>query len=647
MCGFAGFVDPSQSGSYDLAGVVTRMADTLRHRGPDDSGVWTDADTGVALGFRRLSIIDLSQCGHQPMVSPDGRYVLVYNGEVYNSDDLRADLLAAGCSFKGHSDTEVVLAAIATWGLRTALERFNGMFAFAVWDTQQRTLSLARDRIGIKPLYYGWNNGVFFFGSELKPLKRHPAFRGEIDRNVLALFFRHCYVPSPHCIYQDMHKLEPGVFLTLKTDHAPRHTARECYWSARETAERGLREPFRGSARDAEEHLDHLLRTSVHGRMRSDVPLGAMLSGGIDSSLVVALMQDLRTTPVQTFSIGFHEDRYNEAPYARAVADHLHTHHTELYVTPRDAMEVIPSLPTIYDEPFGDLSGIPTHLVSRLAREDVTVCLSGDGGDELFAGYNRYHYYRSIWRKMHLLPRWMSRAALRTLTAIPPRCLWPFSRPASFQKRIQRLKNALSTAMVDSLFTNDPEVLYHTLFCHWRDPANIVKGAEEPPTVYTDRSQWLQHRDILLKMMYTDQVSYLPDDILTKVDRASMHNSLEVRVPLVGDHRVVEFSWSLPRRLRTRGAAGKWLLRKLLYRHVPRNLVDRPKMGFGVPMEDWLRGPLRDWAEDLLSEHRLQQEGHLDPAPIRDCWDRHLEGQQDWHYHLWDILMFQAWLQEP
>ncbi|MGB3635277.1 MAG: asparagine synthase (glutamine-hydrolyzing) [Rubrobacteraceae bacterium] len=644
MCGIAGFFSPG-SAKKEAEQTVRRMTDALVHRGPDDGGVWEDQRSGVALGNRRLAIVDLSPEGHQPMCSADGRYVLAFNGEIYNFPALRAELEQLGHGFRGHSDTEVMLAAFTAWGLEAGLGRFNGMFAFALWDRQERVLHLARDRFGEKPLYYGWMGGTLLFGSELKALRAHPRFRGEVSRDALALYLRHNYVPAPYSIYEGVCKLPPGTRMTI--NEAGETSEPIPYWSARRAAERGVADPFGGSEQEAVDALDAVLSDSVGMRMVADVPLGAFLSGGIDSSTIVSLMQAQSDRPVKTFSIGFHEEAYSEAEHAKAVARHLGTEHTELYVTPREALEVVPKLPTLYDEPFADSSQIPTYLVSELARKHVTVSLSGDGGDELFGGYRRYALGQDLWRRIGWMPSAGRRAAGHAISSIPVEIL---------NKRLARLaplagRYGHSGEMGDKLHklaeiltADDPEDLYHGLVSYYRDPAGIVPGSVEPPTALTDRSRRADVDSFAHRMMYLDSVSYLPDDILAKVDRASMGVSLEARVPML-DHRVYELAWSLPPSMKTRDGADKWILRRVLDRYVPRELVERPKMGFGVPVGAWLRGSLREWAEGLLDEKRLRDEGFFEPLPIREKWSEHLSGSRNWHAHLWGVLMFQAWLE--
>ncbi|AFZ20904.1 asparagine synthase (glutamine-hydrolyzing) [Allocoleopsis franciscana] len=647
MCGIVGFWDNSQQLNTDqLVPMVQRMSDTLLHRGPDDGGTWVDAEAGIALGHRRLAIVDLSPEGHQPMVSAEGRYVIVFNGEIYNFVELRRQLEQLGHRFRGHSDTEVMLAAFSQWGLDAAVRSFNGMFAFALWDRQERVLHLGRDRLGEKPLYYSWFGQTFLFASELKALRAYPNFNPEINRNALALYLRNNYIPAPYSIYQDVYKLPPACILTVQP--GGNTTQPIPYWSAQSIAEAGIAQPFTGSETDAIAQLDALLREAVNLRMVADVPLGAFLSGGIDSSTVVALMQAQSNQPVKTFSIGFYEDSYNEAKYAKAVAQHLGTDHTEFYVTPAEAIAVIPKLPTLYDEPFADSSQIPTFLVAQLARQHVTVSLSGDAGDELFAGYNRYFWGRRIWQQIGWIPYPLRNAAASALTMRSPQAwnqtltsLQPLL-PTSFK---QQNPGDKLHKLAEVLALESPEAMYKGLVSHWKEPEAVVLGSSEPLTALTNPQGWANLPDFTQRMMYLDTVSYLPDDILVKVDRATMGVSLEARVPLL-DHRVVELAWQIPLSMKIRDGQGKWLLRQVLYKYVPPNLIERPKMGFGVPIDAWLRDKLRDWAEDLIDERRLRQEGFFNPQPIRQKWAEHLAGDRNWQYYLWDVLMFQAWLDE-
>jgi len=654
MCGIAGILGHLESSPIP---VVSDMVAQLRYRGPDDSGVWCDPLVGIGLGHARLSILDLSSEGHQPMLSASGRYVISYNGEVYNFVELRTELENRGATFRGHSDTEVLLAAIECWGLEQAIGKFVGMFAFSLWDRETRRLYLVRDRLGIKPLFFGWVGSSFMFASELKAIRCAKEFEPTIDQGSLALFMRLGYVPSPYSIYRDVYKLMPGCVLTVgleqissrgtfsaSPDDAAAAWKPSRFWSARQAAERGIGTPYLGSESEALNELDDLLRQAVKLRMVADVPLGAFLSGGIDSSLVVALMQAQSIKPVRTFTIGFYESQYDEAVHAKKVAAHLGTDHTELYVTAEQALSVIPRLPGMYDEPFGDSSQIPTYLISELARRHVTVALSGDGGDELFAGYNRYFWSRQLWKRLSFLPtsaRTVLAAALRScspstwgrlyakLSALLP----PVQNPGD---KVHKLASLLAL--------KDPDSMYVGMVSLWRHPMEVVAGTAEPKTVLTDRSTWAHLSDFTMRMMYLDLVTFLPDDILTKVDRASMAVSLEARVPLL-DHRVVEFAWRLPLSMKIRAEGeGKWALRQVLDRYVPKTLLERPKMGFGVPLDSWLRGPLREWAESLLDVHRLEREGYFDPAPIQEKWEEHLSGTRNWQYLLWNVLMFQAWL---
>ncbi len=618
------------------------MSDCIRHRGPDDEGLWCDAAQGLAFGFRRLAILDLSQTGRQPMHSAGGRYVIIYNGEIYNHELLRQELLRLGHSFRGSSDTEVMLAAILQWGLEAAVKRFNGMFAFALWDNSERTLHLVRDRLGIKPLYYGWMGDTFLFGSELKSLRAHRAFKGEIDRNALALYLRYNYIPAPFSVYTGIHKLSPGAIITIRSTDAPYAMTPAVYWSAREAVEAGVANPFQGDEQEAVDALEALLRQSIALRMIADVPLGAFLSGGVDSSTVVALMQAQSSRPIKTFTIGFDEAGFDEAPHAKAVARHLKTDHTELYVSPEETRNVIPLLPSLFDEPFSDPSQIPTYLVSRLARQSVTVSLSGDGGDELFGGYNRYFIAPRIWNWIGWLPLAARKAMSRGITAIPA-STWGdwLARTTSFPNPADK-----ADKLADLIRAPEFSSIYRGLISRWDRPADIALNSVEPVTPATDSSSRARVGNFAEQMMYLDLVSYLPDDVLCKVDRASMGVSLEGRVPFLDDHEVVEFAWRLPLKMKIRNGSGKWILRQVLYRHVPRKMFERPKMGFGVPLDAWLRGPLREWCETLLDENHLRQQGYLCPEPIRQKWSEHVSGARNWQYLLWDVLMFEAWLAE-
>lgn len=644
MCGITGYLGFTSNNQKEI---LDRMSQTLHSRGPDDFGSWYDVTNSIALGHRRLSIVDLSAAGHQPMSSPRGRYQLVYNGEIYNHVELRQQINSSGQIFNwnGHSDTETLLAGFEIWGVKETLEKCVGMFAIAVWDTKLRTLTLARDRIGEKPLYYGWQGegekAAFLFASELKAFKKHPSFENVIDRGSLSLYLRHNYVPAPYSIYKGISKLEPGTLLTVSLEsRRPIYTT---YWSGDLVAEAGKANPYQGSPSEAVGDLENLLNGSIKSQMMGDVPVGAFLSGGIDSSLIVSLMQSQSTRPVKTFTIGFNEAEFNEAEYAKAVAKHLKTDHTELYVSPEEALNVIPKLPTIYDEPFSDSSQIPTHLVSMLAKQSVTVSLSGDAGDELFCGYNRYNLTSKIWNRIAAFPKPIRKTAAVGLSSLSTeswdrigKFLPKSNLSSNFGDKMHKAANVLASESTNALYLG--------LLSHWHDPASIVKNGFEPPTKLTAKSPALVGLNDIERMMALDMLNYLPDDILVKVDRAAMAVSLETRVPFL-DHRVVEFAWKLPLSIKYANNQTKWPLREILYKYVPKSLIERPKMGFGVPLSDWLRGPLRDWAEALLNEKRLEDEGYFYPKPIRKKWQEHLSGQRNWSYHLWDILMFQSWLE--
>lgn len=640
MCGIVGF----WRGNRVEQAVAERMARRLETRGPDDAGAWLDREAGLALGHRRLAIQDLSPAGHQPMHSPCGRYALVFNGEIYNHLELRHDLEAQGGAFKwrGHSDTETLLAALCHWGVQSTLERLNGMFAFALWDARAQRLFLARDRMGEKPLYYGHSGGALLFGSELKALTAHPDWQGRVDRDALALYMRHNYVPAPWSIYQGIGKLPPAHFVIIG-ENGRVVGEPQCYWDLGQIAGQGVAAAG-GQPGAFIDELDALMRDAVGRRMAADVPLGAFLSGGYDSTTVAALIQAQSEKPVKTFSIGFNEEGYNEAKHAKAVAEHLGTEHTELYVTPEQAMGVIPSLPTIYNEPFSDSSQIPTYLVSQLARQHVTVSLSGDGGDELFCGYNRYVMGYQVWSKLRLLPRPLRELLAGMLNRAPGHALDAVQRQLPRRFQVSNLADRLPK-LAEVLAHQDGQSFYRSLVSHAKHPEQLVLGASEPDTILNRPDHLPALPGLRERMMYLDQMTYLPNDILTKVDRASMAVSLEARVPLL-DHRLVEFAWRVPTELKYRDGQGKWLLRQVLYRYVPQKLMDRPKMGFGVPIEQWLRGPLREWAEELLDEKRLRNEGFFDPVPIRRMWEEHVSGKRRWHYYLWDVLMFQAWLEQ-
>ncbi|MBD3265627.1 asparagine synthase (glutamine-hydrolyzing), partial [bacterium] len=619
MCGITGFIQfEKQTARDELIHNVRAMVDSISHRGPDDFGEWVDEQANIALGHRRLSIIDLSPEGHQPMVSASGRYVIVYNGEVYNFQPLRQRLESRGHVFRGHSDTEVILAAIETWGVEESVKEFIGMFAFAVWDRENRQLFLVRDRVGIKPLYYGWNNGAFLFGSELKPFWRHPSWQGEIDRHALGLFFRHNYIPSPYTIFQGIYKLPPATILTvnLERDRTPdRHNPFPddassplhpvCYWPIDKLYMQGLEHPFEGTDQEAIEELNALLNDAVSGRMIADTPLGAFLSGGIDSSAVVACMQEQSSRPVKTFTIGFREEGFNEAEHAKSIAAYLGTDHTELYLEPKEALDVVSLLPRLYDEPFADSSQIPTYLLSKMTREHVTVALSGDGGDELFAGYNRYYTVQSIWDKAGYLPHDLRKPLVRGMNSLLNGMGFFFHKNNRLlpQALRQRSMRNITSKIDDIAAAASMEAAYEQFIslCHF--PDRLVEGYQEPflPSAYKpiEKTESLSHS--IRKFMFRDMVHYLPDDILTKVDRASMGVSLEARVPVL-DHRILEFSFKLPFSMLYRNNQRKWILKQLLYKRVPQPFFARPKTGFGVPLRFWLQGPLHEWANSMISE---------------------------------------------
>ena len=667
MCGIAGVFDPARATSVErLAQVAATMAGTMLHRGPDDDGVWVDGNGGVALGFRRLAIIDLSDAGHQPMRSPSGRYTMVFNGEIYNHRELRRSL-GAGVRLRGHSDTEVLLARMDERGVHGAVGETNGMFGLAVFDTRTGELHLARDRLGEKPLYYGWAGRSVVFGSELKAVRAHPDMSATIDRGALALFLRYTFVPAPHTIYQGVRKLLPGTIVTFTSDTPPgRLPAPQPYWSLSQVVDahaRSARAP--GDRQEAVDALHDLLLDATALRMTADVPVGAFLSGGVDSSMVVALMQAAQPqAKVRTFTVAMPDIAFDESAAAAAVAHHLGTEHTTIELTPGEAMATIPELPRVYDEPFADPSQIPSMLVARAAREHMTVALTGDGGDEAFAGYNRYVLGSAAWRRLRRIPAPVRRGVRRGLLAVPPASvdrvlqrvepLTPrnlrLRNPGDKVQKLARLLDAVSTPS-GSTGGGDSR-LYQALVSEWPDPVGLALGAPEPPTFAgtggIDGTAGDAPVDafaglgVVESMMLRDQLGALPDGMLTKVDRASMAASLECRLPLL-DHRVVEHAWSLPVEWHLHDGRGKQLLRSVLDRYVPRELIDRPKMGFDPPIGEWLRGPLREWAEGLLDRRRLADEGWLDPAPIQQRWNEHQQRARNWDYALWTVLQFQAW----
>ena len=637
MCGIAGFLDPRRRWCpQDGQRIAASMAAEMVHRGPDDAGAHAEPESDLAFGFRRLAIVDLTEAGHQPMVSASGRSVIVYNGEIYNADDLRRDLAARGIRFRGHSDTEVLLEACEAWGIDATLPRLIGMFAFAVFDRTTRRLSLARDRFGKKPLYLAQHGGAVLFGSELRALRAHPLFEAVQDDQALSAFLRYGWVPAPLCIYKGVEQLPPGGIATIGPDGMVRV---ERWWRADDIAAAAKANPLEGSDGELLDRLDDVLKDAVRRRLVADVPLGAFLSGGIDSSLIVALMQEVGGGRTKTFSIGFEEAAFDESPHARAVARHLGTDHQELYVSSSEALATVPDLPEVWDEPFADSSQIPTLLVSRLARQQVTVALSGDGGDEIFAGYTRYAQMAAIMGFVRRAPgavRWLAQLGHGLVTAP---ALAPFHGllPPLLHSRAERWLGRIAAI-------NDAEIFepgYRRMLQLGLEPALIFPRAEEVQEPLWSGQLARSFPGVMERCQMLDTLSYLPDDILVKVDRATMAASLEARAPLL-DHRVFDMAWRLPDRMKMRDGVGKWALRELLYRRVPRQLVDRPKMGFGVPIDRWLRGPLRDWAEDLLDARRLSQGGVLDAGAVGKLWQRHLSGQ-NWQYPLWCILMAEAW----
>jgi asparagine synthase (glutamine-hydrolysing) len=647
MCGLVGFWQATHFSAQTAHAVAEQMAQRITHRGPDDAGVWLDEASAVALAHRRLAIVDLSPAGHQPMISASSRYVLVFNGEIYNHLGLRGELeKIAVTPWRGHSDTETLLAGFEAWGIEATLKKTVGMFAIALWDRQEQVLTLARDRMGEKPLYYGFQNNTFLFASELKALKAHPDFVGEIDRDVICLYLRHCYIPAPYSIYKGIHKLLPGTYIQLPVtpELSPLSPITpKPYWRLIDVVEKGLAQPFAGSDGEAIAALDTQLKASIALQMMADVPLGAFLSGGVDSSAIVALMQAQSNRPVKTFSIGFTESAYNEAEYAKAVALHLGTEHTELYVSPADAMHVIPKLGGMYDEPFADSSQIPTFLVAQMARAHVTVSLSGDAGDELFCGYNRYAL-ADRWQNVAKIPFGFRQATGRLINSVQP-AIWE----GMFQRigKIKRLPNNMGQKLVKlaaRMETADQvNDLYYSLVSETNQPDHLVINAKEPVTWLTQTGLDMPFADAKLHMMYLDGMTYLADDILVKVDRSAMAVSLETRVPFL-DPNIIELAWALPLTMKLRDGQTKWLLRQVLYQYVPKHLIERPKAGFGLPLGEWLRGPLREWADGLLDETRLHQEGFFNVAQVRQCWQEHLAGKRNGQILLWNVLMFQEWL---
>lgn len=645
MCGVAGFLMDSKSSSsvnFDL--ITKKMTDSIKHRGPNDSGCWNNPSEGIALGHRRLSILDLSDAGHQPMESSNGRYVIAFNGEIYNHLQIRSDIEKnnGNISWRGHSDTETILSAFETFGIQESLEKFVGMFAFSLWDKKNKILTLARDRLGEKPMYYGWQNiangRVFLFGSELKALKSFPDIDLRVDRGSLSLFLKHAYVPNPYSIYENIFSLEPGQFLQVSLTNKMTKTVN--YWEASEIIKKGSFEEYKGTPKEAVKDLKNLLRHTIKSQMISDVPLGAFLSGGIDSSTVVSIMQEQADIPVKTFTIGFNEKGFDEAKYAKSIANHLGTDHTELYINANDAIKVIPDMHSIYCEPFADSTQIPNFIVSRLANNDVTVALSGDGGDELFGGYSRYNHIDNIWKKINYFPL-STRNLISKILTYPLQEKSIYSRYKSktltnLSKRIISGTNLINSETIDKLYLH---VITQIPFSE-----DVIHDGYLKETKLDDLKPSFGDISNIEKMMATDTINYLPDDILTKVDRAAMRTSLETRVPFL-DHNIVEFAWRLPISYKVKEGESKWPLQQILKDFLPESLTKREKMGFSVPIHEWIRGPLSEWCEELLNKDRLKSEGFFDEEIVCNKWKEHLFGKKNNITFLWPILMFQSWLE--
>ncbi|PTO51486.1 asparagine synthase (glutamine-hydrolyzing) [Vibrio splendidus] len=634
MCGFSGFYNPNGCDENSSA-LLKIMGSAISHRGPDDSGEWLDSGKGVGFSHRRLSIIDLSPAGHQPMSSASGRFVIAFNGEIYNHLELRKELETdTACSWSGYSDTETLLKGFDVWGVKETITKSIGMFAMAIWDTVENTLTLLRDRLGEKPLYYGWKDNTLLFGSELSALKQHPSFSSEIDRTALSLLIRQGYIPAPYSIYSDIEKLMPGTMLVFKKES--RVPEKIVYWSVKDVIQSGSDAPLDGEKEDIVNALDLQLGDAVERQMMSDVPLGAFLSGGIDSSTIVALMQSRSSKPVKTFSIGFYEEGYNEAEHAKAIAEHLKTDHTEYYVTEKDALAVIPELASFYSEPFADSSQIPTYLVSRMAKEHVTVTLSGDGGDELFSGYSRYKSTLDMWNKVSFIPSCVRPVLSSAIKQIPIN-VWD-RLPIDLVSGDKIYKGA------DSIGCRTFEDFYlNYLMAHTRDPGSIVIEGSDPKYIHERLSGVDLNNNRMMTLI--DHQTYLPDDILCKVDRAAMAVSLETRVPLL-DHSIVEFAAKIPMEIKGYDNQAKWPLKQVLFRYVPKELIDRPKKGFGIPLAKWLREGLREWAEELLQEDKIKKQGFFHPDMVERLWQEHQSGSRNWSYLLWNILMFQAWFEK-
>ena len=648
MCGLAGFLAEQGVEKNSVKHCLNIMGNALNHRGPDDKGDWFDDNVGLV--HRRLSIHDLTTKGHQPMISPNGRFVFVYNGEIYNFKELKRDLSALGAIFLSNSDTEVFLSAIEAWGLEKALHRVVGMFAVALWDRREKVLTLARDRMGEKPIYYGWqgtgNNRFFLFGSELKALRVHPSWQGGVERGAVAHLLRYNYIPAKQTIHPKIYKLLPGHLLRLTRKNSKWQERTEMWWSLQNVIEQALESPYDGDIEQATDVLDSLLCKVINDQRVADVPLGAFLSGGIDSSVVVGMMQKLSSQSVQTFTIGYDNASYDESTHAKDVAQHIGTNHTEWIISTKDIQSIIPNLASIYDEPFADASQLPTVLLSQLAHRHVTVSLSGDGGDELFAGYNRHLWAPVILSKMNKVPRILRRVMARMLVTPSPNS-WDnfFNQSSHLPSRYLKMRQPGEKIhrIASILNASGEQELYSRLVRSWNEPVPVL-GEHSVNIADNYETLWNMGKSFADRMTYLDAVTYLPDDVLVKLDRATMSSSLETRVPFL-DHRIVEFAASLPLSMKIHDGEGKWVLRRVLERYVPRNLTERPKTGFGMPLNEWLRGSLRDWADDLLSEQRLREDDLFDVAVIRDAWKKHLSGKYNLQYQLWSVLMFQAWNQ--
>lgn len=643
MCGITGFYSKNLS---TFNNSILKMNSALFHRGPDFSGVWQDRSSGIVFGHQRLSVLDLSSAGNQPMISSSGRFIITYNGEIYNHLEIRKELkeINMNINWKSNSDTETFLEAIEYWGIDNALKKVVGMFAFALWDKKNCSLVLARDRMGEKPLYYGWQgkglNKVFIFGSELKALKQHPEFQKTINRDAIALLLRHNYIPDPYSIYKNIYKLLPGQYLLLKNKDLKKNFLSKPvnYWSLTKIAIEGSKDLFKEDDSEIQNNFEKILKDTVKKKMISDAPVGAFLSGGIDSSTLVSLMQSENINRIKTFTIGFNDDDFNEAKHAKKIAKHLNTEHTELYFSPKTVMEIIPKLPIIHDEPFSDNSQIPSFLISQLAKKQIKVAISGDGGDELFCGYNRYSYVNNWSQRFNLIPFGLRKVFANKIKSIS-QDRWNIL--LKFLPFLNQHANKIKGSK--ALEANSLTDLYYILFSQWQNPTDVVLNSSEPGTFLTLYKPNLNQLNNYEQMMVLDLISYLPNDILVKVDRTSMASSIETRVPLL-DHKLIEYVWKIPHNLKFRNGQSKWILKQILKKYVPERLTERPKKGFGIPLHSWLRGPLRDWAENLLDEKKLLKEGYFDAKIVREKWDDFILNKKNWHQDLWNILMFQAWL---